>query len=138
MREAPIVLPAQHQQRRGGRVVEGARLESVYAGNRIAGSNPAPSASHVDQRFDLIDKSILCRTVSPPVSPPSNVDSDGRGWTVRCPQVALLHRGFERRVLTSRRFLSCYANEYRTPELVHLVERLDGNCNFSRTTGIVA
>jgi hypothetical protein len=25
-------------------VVEGARLESVYAGNRIAGSNPAPSA----------------------------------------------------------------------------------------------
>jgi hypothetical protein len=31
--------------RRGGRVVEGARLESVYAGNRIAGSNPAPSAN---------------------------------------------------------------------------------------------
>ena len=30
--------------RRGGRVAEGARLESVYAGNRIAGSNPAPSA----------------------------------------------------------------------------------------------
>jgi hypothetical protein len=30
--------------RRGGRAVEGARLESVYAGNRIAGSNPAPSA----------------------------------------------------------------------------------------------
>ena len=24
---------------------EGARLESVYTGNRIAGSNPAPSAS---------------------------------------------------------------------------------------------
>ena len=31
--------------RRGGRVVEGARLESVYTGNRIAGSNPAPSAN---------------------------------------------------------------------------------------------
>src|SRR5437588_9046773 len=30
--------------RRGGRVVEGARLESVYTGNGIAGSNPAPSA----------------------------------------------------------------------------------------------
>ena len=30
--------------RRGGRVVEGARLESVYGGNSIAGSNPAPSA----------------------------------------------------------------------------------------------
>ncbi len=26
-------------------MVEGARLESVYAGNRIAGSNPAPSAT---------------------------------------------------------------------------------------------
>ena len=30
----------------GGRVAEGARLESVYAGNRIAGSNPASSASY--------------------------------------------------------------------------------------------
>ena len=29
---------------RGVRVAEGARLESVYAGNRIAGSNPALSA----------------------------------------------------------------------------------------------
>ena len=28
----------------GGRVVEGARLESVYTGDRIAGSNPALSA----------------------------------------------------------------------------------------------
>ena len=32
---------------RGGRAVEGARLESVYTGNRIAGSNPAPSASEI-------------------------------------------------------------------------------------------
>ncbi len=31
--------------RRGGRVAEGARLESVYTGNRIVGSNPTPSAS---------------------------------------------------------------------------------------------
>ena len=31
--------------RRGGRVVDGARLESVYTGDRIAGSNPAPSAT---------------------------------------------------------------------------------------------
>ena len=30
--------------RRGGRVAEGARLESVYAGNRIEGSNPSLSA----------------------------------------------------------------------------------------------
>ena len=31
--------------RRGGRVAEGARLESVYTGNRIVGSNPTPSAT---------------------------------------------------------------------------------------------
>ncbi len=36
--------------RRGGRVVEGARLESVYTGNRIAGSNPAPSAISIQTR----------------------------------------------------------------------------------------
>src|SRR5262245_42668296 len=30
---------------RDGRVAEGARLESVYTGNRIVGSNPTPSAS---------------------------------------------------------------------------------------------
>jgi hypothetical protein len=30
--------------RRGGRVVEGARLESVYAVTRIEGSNPSLSA----------------------------------------------------------------------------------------------
>ena len=32
--------------RRGGRVAEGARLESVYTGNRIEGSNPSVSASY--------------------------------------------------------------------------------------------
>src|SRR5712692_6075074 len=31
--------------RRGGRVAEGARLESVFTGNRNVGSNPTPSAS---------------------------------------------------------------------------------------------
>ena len=31
--------------RRGGRVAEGARLESVYTGNRIVGSNTTPYAS---------------------------------------------------------------------------------------------
>jgi hypothetical protein len=30
--------------RRDGRVAEGARLESVYTGNRIGGSNPSLSA----------------------------------------------------------------------------------------------
>src|SRR5262245_45783908 len=33
--------------RRDGRVAEGARLESVYTGNRIVGSNPTPSARHM-------------------------------------------------------------------------------------------
>ena len=32
--------------RRDGRVVEGARLESVYRGNSIQGSNPCLSAIH--------------------------------------------------------------------------------------------
>ena len=32
---------------RGVRVVEGARLESVYSGNAIAGSNPALSAKEI-------------------------------------------------------------------------------------------
>ena len=41
--------------RRGGRVVEGARLESVYAGNRIAGSNPAPSATISHQYVEFVD-----------------------------------------------------------------------------------
>ena len=35
---------SQYPRRRGVRVVEGARLESVYTGNGIAGSNPALSA----------------------------------------------------------------------------------------------
>src|SRR2546421_3155609 len=35
--------------RRDGRVAEGARLESVYTGNRIVGSNPTPSASQVNK-----------------------------------------------------------------------------------------
>src|SRR5262245_36114003 len=33
------------ESRRDGRVAEGARLESVYTGNRIVGSNPTLSAS---------------------------------------------------------------------------------------------
>ena len=40
--------------RRGGRVAEGARLESVYTGNRIVGSNPTLSAN-------FLTNSILSR-----------------------------------------------------------------------------
>ena len=32
-------------------MVEGARLESVYTGNRIEGSNPSPSASFAKSNF---------------------------------------------------------------------------------------
>ena len=39
-----IVRRCSDQIRRGGRVVEGARLERVCAGNRTVGSNPTPSA----------------------------------------------------------------------------------------------
>ena len=35
--------------RRGVRVVEGARLESVYTGNGIEGSNPSLSASEISR-----------------------------------------------------------------------------------------
>ena len=46
-RVSPDVLllpPVLKNRWRGVRVVEGARLESVYSGNAIAGSNPALSA----------------------------------------------------------------------------------------------
>src|SRR5918993_5529148 len=36
---------------RGGRAVEGARLERVYTGNRIEGSNPSPSATLASSTF---------------------------------------------------------------------------------------
>jgi hypothetical protein len=39
-----LLPPVLKKRRRGVRVVEGARLESVYSGNAIAGSNPALSA----------------------------------------------------------------------------------------------
>ena len=39
--------------RRGGRAAEGARLESVYAGDRIVGSNPTPSAITLYQVFNV-------------------------------------------------------------------------------------
>ena len=39
--------------RRGGRAVEGARLESVFTGNRVGGSNPPPSAISTPERDKL-------------------------------------------------------------------------------------
>jgi hypothetical protein len=40
-------------------VAEGARLESVYTGNRIVGSNPTPSAT-------VCSRLVLCHQVAPP------------------------------------------------------------------------
>src|ERR1700704_2017512 len=41
--------------RRGGRVAEGARLESVFTGNRNVGSNPTPSAkAYIDDNKALL------------------------------------------------------------------------------------
>jgi hypothetical protein len=38
-------------------VVEGARLESVYTGNRIVGSNPTLTATHFRQPVEYYDES---------------------------------------------------------------------------------
>jgi hypothetical protein len=47
---------------RDGRVAEGARLESVYTGNRIVGSNPTPSAiakrEELASNFSVFGKTI--------------------------------------------------------------------------------
>ena len=87
------------------------------------------SRGHPDELSPCAKAEIARRTISLVVIPECIACT--RRWT-------LLHGGFARRVLTSRRLRSCYSSEYRTPELVHPVEGLDGNCNFSRTTGIVA
>jgi hypothetical protein len=50
-------------------VAEGARLESVYTGNRIEGSNPSLSASS----FGLWSLALISSTVS----------SSGAHWLVR-------------------------------------------------------
>ena len=51
-------------------MAEGARLESVFTGNRNAGSNPAPSAMLIKNTFNFhIDRSGLIQ-LSPPLSPP--------------------------------------------------------------------
>ena len=44
---APYSAAVSAHSGRDGRVAEGARLESVYTGNRIVGSNPTPSASRL-------------------------------------------------------------------------------------------
>jgi hypothetical protein len=50
-RPLPSLYCARFQSWRGGRVAEGARLESVYTGNRIVGSNPTLSANAFPKRF---------------------------------------------------------------------------------------
>src|SRR5215471_8533360 len=67
--------------RRGGRVAEGARLESVFTGNRNVGSNPTPSAKFSDRLFRCawplrrgypvrrVDRSSVASTESKSVAP---------------------------------------------------------------------
>jgi hypothetical protein len=50
--------------RRGGRVAEGARLESVFTGNRNVGSNPTPSANICSQMFAFIRRLRLTVSVN--------------------------------------------------------------------------
>ena len=49
---------------RGGRVVEGARLEIVYAGNRIGGSNPPFSATKVARICGLFSYLLISALIS--------------------------------------------------------------------------
>ena len=41
-------------------MVEGARLESVYTGNSIEGSNPSPSANRVPKKGCEFSRPFLC------------------------------------------------------------------------------
>ena len=49
--------------RRDGRVVEGARLESVYTSNRIVGSNPTLSAINLtfQSKFKVVKIGLVAR-----------------------------------------------------------------------------
>ncbi len=81
-RFAPGCQPAAHDYiaprrdpRRDGRVAEGARLESVYTGNRIVGSNPTPSAN--DLRGSLFERVTIAQ-LSEPFTDPSNTSERDR------------------------------------------------------------
>ena len=78
--------------RRGGRAVEGARLESVYTGNRIVGSNPTPSASppvpDYSGMFGLAGSVIV---VFPPLTLSGKVENESR-WTALCLRLPLWSR----------------------------------------------
>src|SRR5206468_212704 len=80
--------------RRDGRVAEGARLESVYTGNRIGGSNPSLSASF---SFAVSTPEYYLRSRSRPLSALSSVLNMVRGLgpfgdTIGCP--GMLHSRF--------------------------------------------
>ena len=40
-------------------MAEGARLESVWAGNRLVGSNPTPSANALSSKINFLRKSFV-------------------------------------------------------------------------------
>jgi hypothetical protein len=69
-------------------VVEGARLESVYGGNSIAGSNPAPSAkpTRFEGRGVAVEVELfVCGWIAPAVRLliHSRTDNKTRGRCVR-------------------------------------------------------
>ena len=78
-------------------MVEGARLESVYAGNRIAGSNPASSAISNSRRnkqyFQLVASSPKRRYPShytPHASAPYGPDAGLWSWWSVSPRMSVL------------------------------------------------
>ena len=56
-------------------MVEGARLESVYTGNRIVGSNPTPSAKSITHVIDNNHISKLVIQLAPQLVPQGNTNS---------------------------------------------------------------
>ena len=91
-------------------MVEGARLESVYAGNRIAGSNPASSANKFRKHMNLLNYVFDNFCKSPFKSP------FGRGLTrisANCGMVLSLQSGLRcidkfdcQRMVDQRTFLA--------------------------------
>lgn len=62
-------------------MVEGARLESVYTGNGIAGSNPAPSATSIIRVNDLMSLFAWWRERAPQNTPHFELAFTGSTWT---------------------------------------------------------
>ena|SRR5215472_16044270 len=81
---------------RDGRVAEGARLESVYTGNRIVGSNPTPSAKPHDF-FSIIAETSSTSAATAPCGTSQVLVIGGKKLTLGAPsaiemRLGLVHR----------------------------------------------